>query len=157
MPIVAPKPAASATAVHPYACAAAALLAANEGRGSTIAATPCRSKGPPCSQASHGLATALQWRAVLPKIRYSLAGQDTRLSPERPGLESRWRKWHQLAPGWMGPPLRLTTSAPLIHLGEVARIKRLPPVPWGLPCPGTPSTLPLEFPVACSIRPVVSR
>ena len=25
------------------------------------------------------------------KIRYSLAGQDTRLSPERPGLESRWR------------------------------------------------------------------
>ena len=92
-----------------------------------------------------------------PKIRYSLAGQDTRPSPERPGFESRWRKWHQLAPGWMGPPLRLTTSPPLIHLGEVARIKRLPPVPWGLPCPGTPSTLPLEFPVACSIRPVVSR
>ena len=25
------------------------------------------------------------------KIRYSLAGQDTWLSPERPGLESRWR------------------------------------------------------------------
>ena len=24
-------------------------------------------------------------------IRYSLAGQDTRLSPERPGFESRWR------------------------------------------------------------------
>ena len=90
-------------------------------------------------------------------FRYSLAGQDTRPSPERPGFEPRWRKWHQLAPGWMGPPLRLTTSAPLIHLGEVARIKRLPPVPWGLPCPGTPSTLPLEFPVACSIRPVVSR
>ena len=91
LPIGAPKPAASAAAVHPYACAAAALLAANEGRGSTIAATPCRSKGPPCSQASHGLATALQWRAVLPKIRYSLAGQDTRLSPEAPGFESRWR------------------------------------------------------------------
>ena len=27
------------------------------------------------------------------RIRYSLAGQDTRLSPERPGLESRWRKF----------------------------------------------------------------
>ena len=26
------------------------------------------------------------------KIRYSLAGQDTRLSPERLGFESRWRK-----------------------------------------------------------------
>ena len=24
------------------------------------------------------------------KIRYSVAGQDTRLSPERPGFESRW-------------------------------------------------------------------
>ena len=27
------------------------------------------------------------------KIRYSLAGQDTRLSPERPGFESRWRNY----------------------------------------------------------------
>ena len=30
--------------------------------------------------------------AELVKIRYSLAGQDTRLSPERPGFESQWRK-----------------------------------------------------------------
>ena len=29
--------------------------------------------------------------AKLHKIRYSLAGQDTRPSPERPGFESRWR------------------------------------------------------------------
>ena len=27
-----------------------------------------------------------------PMVRYSLAGQDTRLSPERLGLKSRWRK-----------------------------------------------------------------
>ena len=30
--------------------------------------------------------------SLLTRIRYSLAGQDTRLSPERPGFESRWRK-----------------------------------------------------------------
>ena len=29
--------------------------------------------------------------AAYDKIRYSLAGQDARPSPERPGLESRWR------------------------------------------------------------------
>ena len=29
--------------------------------------------------------------SLLTRIRYSLAGQDTRLSPERPGFESRWR------------------------------------------------------------------
>ena len=29
--------------------------------------------------------------AAYDKIRYSLAGQDTQPSPERPGLESRWR------------------------------------------------------------------
>ena len=51
----------------------------------------CRSQG--------GAAPQLMWRTVrlghvrpALKIRYSLAGQDTRLSPERPGLESRWRK-----------------------------------------------------------------
>ena len=29
--------------------------------------------------------------SLLTRIRYSLAGQDTQLSPERPGFESRWR------------------------------------------------------------------
>ena len=29
---------------------------------------------------------------IVSEIRYSLAGQDTRPSPERPGFESRWRK-----------------------------------------------------------------
>ena len=28
----------------------------------------------------------------LSQVRYSLAGSDTRPSPERPGFESRWRK-----------------------------------------------------------------
>ena len=27
------------------------------------------------------------------RIRYSLAGEDTRLSPERPGFESQWRNF----------------------------------------------------------------
>ena len=30
--------------------------------------------------------------SLITRIRYSLAGQDTRLSPERPGFKSRWRK-----------------------------------------------------------------
>ena len=81
----APKTAANAAAAHAYACAAAALeRLSNRGK-------PLQTKGAPCSRACHGLASALPWRVVLTKIRYSLAGQDTRLSPERPGFESRWR------------------------------------------------------------------
>ena len=84
----APQTAANAAAAHAYACAAAALeRLSNRGK-------PLQTKGAPCSRACHGLASAPPWRVVLAKIRYSLAGQDTRLSPERPGLESRWRNFH---------------------------------------------------------------
>ena len=37
-----------------------------------------------------GSGTTRCWRAHT-QLRYSLAGQDTRLSPERPRFESRWR------------------------------------------------------------------
>ena len=36
-----------------------------------------------------------EWQIESASICYSLAGQDTRPSPERPGLESRWRKMHK--------------------------------------------------------------
>ena len=45
-------------------------------------------------------------------IRYSLAGQDTRLSPERPGLESRWRNSLPIAPA------RQLVAAPLWSLSQ---------------------------------------
>ena len=39
------------------------------------------------------------------QVRYRLAGQDTRLSPERPGFESRWRNIAQPRVG-QGPQIR---------------------------------------------------
>ena len=50
--------------------------------------------------------------SLLTRIRYSLAGQDTRLSPERPGLESRWRNSLPIAPA------RQLVAAPLWSLSQ---------------------------------------
>ena len=55
-----------------------------------------------CSCHAHSSGPGHQSFVVL---RYSLAGQDTRLSPERPGLESRWRNFAH-SHGWAAVTLR---------------------------------------------------
>ena len=50
--------------------------------------------------------------SLFTRIRYSLAGQDTRLSPERPGFESRWRNSLPIAPA------RQLVAAPLWSLSQ---------------------------------------
>ena len=51
----------------------------------------------PPSSAATQRSPMVTWDALplfaIATIRYSLAGQDTRLSPERPGFESRWRNF----------------------------------------------------------------
>ena len=66
-------------------------------RGFVCAYRAC-SCGCPALQAVLSLIHCAQTCIVQDNInlRYSLAGQDTRLSPERPGFESRWRKFGAL-------------------------------------------------------------
>ena len=54
----------------------------------------------------------LHFFCMVKSLRYSLAGQDTRLSPERPGLESRWRNSLPIAPA------RQLVAAPLWSLSQ---------------------------------------
>ena len=60
---------------------------------------------------------------ITSNIRYSLAGQDTRLSPERPGLESRCRKSFRRASASLGP-LGIERPSRVSRLGtEIPRVQ----------------------------------
>ena len=52
----------------------------------------CRGSNPP-AVAPRQHSRPHRWLASRSGVRYNLAGQDTQLSPERPGFESQWRNF----------------------------------------------------------------